>query len=188
MRPPIRSSSRSISTCRWSASASSRAIPTGSRPAPAPAARARSRSAARRSNKATEILGDNLKQLASETLEAGIGDLEIVDGAVRIVGTDKALDLAAIARAARRDARPCSRCTRAGSRRRRPIRTAPMSASSRSIPDTGATEILELCRGRRFRRDAEPDHAAGPGPWRRGAGHRPGADGARSASMAKARC
>jgi carbon-monoxide dehydrogenase large subunit len=48
-------------------------------------------------NKATEILSDNLKQLASEKLEAGIGDLEIADGAVRVVGTDKALDLAAIA-------------------------------------------------------------------------------------------
>jgi carbon-monoxide dehydrogenase large subunit len=48
-------------------------------------------------NKATEILSDNLKQLASEKLEAGIGDLEIADGAVRVVGTDRALDLAAIA-------------------------------------------------------------------------------------------
>jgi carbon-monoxide dehydrogenase large subunit len=48
-------------------------------------------------NKATEILSDNLKQLASEKLEAGVGDLEIVEGAVRVVGTDKALDLAAIA-------------------------------------------------------------------------------------------
>ncbi len=48
-------------------------------------------------NKATEILSDNLKQLASEKLEAGIGDLEIVGGAVRVVGTDKTLDLAAIA-------------------------------------------------------------------------------------------
>lgn len=48
-------------------------------------------------NKATEILSDNLKQLASEKLEAEVGDLEIVDGAVRVVGTDKALDLAAIA-------------------------------------------------------------------------------------------
>lgn len=48
-------------------------------------------------NKATEILSDNLKRLASEKLEAAIGDLEISDGAVRIVGTDKALDLAAIA-------------------------------------------------------------------------------------------
>lgn len=48
-------------------------------------------------DKATAILSDNLKQLASEKLEAGVGDLEIVDGAVRVVGTDKALDLAAIA-------------------------------------------------------------------------------------------
>lgn len=48
-------------------------------------------------DKATGILTDNLKQLASEKLEAAVGDLEITDGAVRIVGTDKALDLAAIA-------------------------------------------------------------------------------------------
>lgn len=48
-------------------------------------------------DKASSILTENLKQLASEKLEAGIGDLEIVDGAVRIVGTDKALDLKAIA-------------------------------------------------------------------------------------------
>lgn len=48
-------------------------------------------------NKATEILADNLKQLAGEKLEAGVGDLEIVGGAVRIVGTDRALTLAEIA-------------------------------------------------------------------------------------------
>ena len=48
-------------------------------------------------NKATEILSDNLKQLASEKLEAGVADLEFVDGEVRVVGTDKTLDLAAIA-------------------------------------------------------------------------------------------
>ena len=48
-------------------------------------------------NKATEILSDNLKQLASETLEAAVADLEIVNGAVRIVGTDKALGLTEIA-------------------------------------------------------------------------------------------
>ncbi len=48
-------------------------------------------------DKATGILTDNLKQLASEKLEAAVGDLEITEGAVRIVGTDKSLDLAAIA-------------------------------------------------------------------------------------------
>lgn len=48
-------------------------------------------------NAATGILADNLKSLASEALEAAAADLEIVDGAVRIVGTDKTLDLKAIA-------------------------------------------------------------------------------------------
>lgn len=48
-------------------------------------------------NKATEILAGNLKQLAGEKLEADVGDLEIVGGAVRIVGTDRALTLAEIA-------------------------------------------------------------------------------------------
>lgn len=48
-------------------------------------------------DKASGILTDNLKQLASEKLEAGIGDLEIVEGAVRVVGTDRGLDLTAIA-------------------------------------------------------------------------------------------
>jgi carbon-monoxide dehydrogenase large subunit len=48
-------------------------------------------------NAATGILADNLKNLASEALETSAGDLEIVDGAVRIVGTDKKLDLKAIA-------------------------------------------------------------------------------------------
>ncbi|RDJ27195.1 xanthine dehydrogenase family protein molybdopterin-binding subunit [Bosea caraganae] len=48
-------------------------------------------------DKASSILTDNLKQLASEKLEAGIGDLEIVNGAVKVVGTDRGIDLAAIA-------------------------------------------------------------------------------------------
>ena len=48
-------------------------------------------------NAATGILADNLKSLASEALEASAGDLEIVGGAVRIVGTDRSLDLAALA-------------------------------------------------------------------------------------------
>ncbi|MEN5081066.1 xanthine dehydrogenase family protein molybdopterin-binding subunit [Bosea sp. TWI1241] len=46
---------------------------------------------------ATGILAGNLKQLASDALEASTGDLEIVDGAVRIVGTDRSIDLKALA-------------------------------------------------------------------------------------------
>jgi aerobic carbon-monoxide dehydrogenase large subunit len=47
---------------------------------------------------ATRKLADNLKTLASDKLEAGVGDLEIADGTVRVVGTDRSVsfvDLAA---------------------------------------------------------------------------------------------
>jgi aerobic carbon-monoxide dehydrogenase large subunit len=48
--------------------------------------------------RASETLAERLKALASDELEAGIADLEIVDGRVRVVGTDKAIDFASIAR------------------------------------------------------------------------------------------
>lgn len=46
---------------------------------------------------AAKSLADNLKTLAAEALEAGLGDLEIADGHVRIAGTDRALSYAQIA-------------------------------------------------------------------------------------------
>jgi carbon-monoxide dehydrogenase large subunit len=48
--------------------------------------------------RASQSLAEKLKALASDELEAGIADLEIVDGRVRVVGTDKAIDFASIAR------------------------------------------------------------------------------------------
>jgi aerobic carbon-monoxide dehydrogenase large subunit len=48
--------------------------------------------------KASLTLADRLKELASDELEAGVADLEIVDGRVRVVGTDKAIDFPSIAR------------------------------------------------------------------------------------------
>jgi len=46
---------------------------------------------------AAHKLADNLKDLAADTLEAGAGDLEFADGSVRVVGTDRAISLAALA-------------------------------------------------------------------------------------------
>ncbi len=46
---------------------------------------------------AARKLAANLKELAAEKLEAGIGDLEIADGRVRIAGTDRGLDFKTIA-------------------------------------------------------------------------------------------
>jgi carbon-monoxide dehydrogenase large subunit len=47
---------------------------------------------------ASEKLADNLKALAASALEAGMGDLELADGAVRVVGTDRAVSLADLAK------------------------------------------------------------------------------------------
>jgi len=47
---------------------------------------------------AADKLAAKLKDLAADALEAGKGDLEIADGAVRIVGTDRAVSFAELAR------------------------------------------------------------------------------------------
>ena len=46
---------------------------------------------------ATEKLAANLKEIAAEALEASAGDLDIVDGAVRVAGTDRMISFAALA-------------------------------------------------------------------------------------------
>jgi aerobic carbon-monoxide dehydrogenase large subunit len=46
---------------------------------------------------ATEKLAANLKEIAAEALEASAGDLDIVDGAVRVAGTDRTISFAALA-------------------------------------------------------------------------------------------
>jgi carbon-monoxide dehydrogenase large subunit len=50
---------------------------------------------------ASRILAENLKQLAADALEAGVGDLEISDGHVRIAGTDRAVSFAELASSAK---------------------------------------------------------------------------------------
>ncbi|MBX9823788.1 MAG: xanthine dehydrogenase family protein molybdopterin-binding subunit [Xanthobacteraceae bacterium] len=47
---------------------------------------------------ASEKLADNLRALAATALEAGTGDLELAGGAVRVVGTDRAVSLAELAK------------------------------------------------------------------------------------------
>ena len=48
-------------------------------------------------DRAGKKLGDQLKEIAAEALEAATGDLEIADGAVRIAGTDRLITFADIA-------------------------------------------------------------------------------------------
>jgi carbon-monoxide dehydrogenase large subunit len=51
-------------------------------------------------DRASRRLADQLKELAADELEAGSGDIELVDGTARVVGTDRAISYADIARKA----------------------------------------------------------------------------------------
>src|SRR4051812_4104851 len=48
--------------------------------------------------RATHELGNKLKEIAAQALEAGIGDLEISNGTVRVAGTDRSVSFADLAK------------------------------------------------------------------------------------------
>src|SRR5262249_34083591 len=48
--------------------------------------------------RATRDLGNKLKEIAAQALEAGIGDLEINNGTVRVAGTDRSVSFADLAK------------------------------------------------------------------------------------------
>jgi carbon-monoxide dehydrogenase large subunit len=48
-------------------------------------------------DRAAKILGEQLKQLAADALEAAVTDMEIADGAVRVAGTDRVISFADLA-------------------------------------------------------------------------------------------
>ena len=54
--------------------------------------------------RAGEDLAEKIKRIAADELEASAADIELVDGTARIVGTDRSMDFAAIARAAKKPA------------------------------------------------------------------------------------
>ena len=52
--------------------------------------------------RAGEDLAEKIKRIAADELEASAADIELVDGTARIVGTDRSMDFAAIAKAAKK--------------------------------------------------------------------------------------
>ncbi|WP_274424835.1 xanthine dehydrogenase family protein molybdopterin-binding subunit [Chelativorans sp. YIM 93263] len=52
-------------------------------------------------SRAGEDLAEKIKKIAADELEAAAADIELVDGEARIVGTDRSMDFAAIAKAAK---------------------------------------------------------------------------------------
>ncbi len=86
-------------------------------------------------------LGEQLKEIAAEALEASIGDMEVADGTVRVVGTDRVISFADIA--AHPKASP--ERLRAASEFGPDVPTYPNGTHIAEIeidPDTGATAIL----------------------------------------------
>ncbi len=123
---------------------------------------------------AATLLVDKLKGLAAQALEAAPGDLEVVDGTIRVVGTDKAIGYAQIAALPGVKASNLSadgNYLPAG--RHLPERHAYLRGRDRSRDRQH--EDPRLHHRRRFRRGAQSAPPRGPGAWRHHARHRPGA-------------
>jgi carbon-monoxide dehydrogenase large subunit len=92
-------------------------------------------------DRASKTLGDQLKELAADVLEASAGDMEIAEGKVRVAGSDRTITFADLA--AHPAARP-EKLTAANQFGNEPP-TFPNGTHIAEIeidPDTGATHIL----------------------------------------------
>jgi carbon-monoxide dehydrogenase large subunit len=111
-------------------------------------------------DRASKTLGDQLKEIAAEVLEASSGDLEIADGAIRVAGTDKVVSFADIA--AHPSATP-EKLTAANKFGNEPP-TYPNGAHIAEVeidPDTGATTIVNYVIVDDFGRTLNPLLLAG---------------------------
>ena len=125
------------------------------------------------------------KKIAAAMMEADAGDIEFKDGSFRVTGTDKAINLVDVAKATYAPMGPIAGKFGIGldfDRQLRPDAAEPSQrracgrARGRSRDRRGPRR--PLLRGRRPRPHHQSDDRARPADGRRGAGHRPGADGA----------
>ncbi len=92
-------------------------------------------------DRASKTLGDQLKELAAEVLEASAGDLEIVEGKVRVAGTDRVISFADLAKHPSATPEKLSAANQFGNE----PPTFPNGTHMAEIeidPETGATKIL----------------------------------------------
>jgi carbon-monoxide dehydrogenase large subunit len=91
-------------------------------------------------DQASKQLAEQIKALAAEELEAGVGDIELIDGVARVVGTDRSLSYADVAKRAKDKTKLI-----AIGEVRSEEQTYPNGTHVCEIeidPDTGSTEIL----------------------------------------------
>ena len=132
--------------------------------------------------------GDKLieqgKQIAAHVLEASAVDIEFARGRFTIAGTDRGVGILELADKLRVGLTAAGR--RAAVARRQPHLGQSAVLVPQRLPrrrgrdrprhrhDRGGA----LLHGQRLRHGHQSDAGRGPGAWRRGPGHRPGADGA----------
>ncbi len=129
------------------------------------------------------------RQAAAEVLEAAAADIAFADGRFSIVGTDRGIDIIALAATQRQKAavagEPATVLDAAEvvtvAEHTFPTNGCHM-AEVEVDPETGVVEDRPLPGVRRLRQDREPDDRARPGAWRRLAGRRPGDAGSAPAT------
>ncbi|MCB8836074.1 xanthine dehydrogenase family protein molybdopterin-binding subunit [Aurantimonas sp. VKM B-3413] len=90
--------------------------------------------------RASQTLAEKLKKLAADELEAAAADIELADGTARVVGTDRAIDFAALAAAAKSE-----EDRKAVGEFKQDEATYPNGTHICEVeidPDTGATELI----------------------------------------------
>ena len=125
------------------------------------------------------------KKLAATMMEADAGDIEFKDGSFRVTGTDKPIKLVDVAKASYAPMGPLTGKFGIGLDSTGSFDPTPPSHPNGAHvvelevdPETGAVNVDRYYRRRRPRPHHQSDDRAGPADGRRGAGHRPGADGA----------
>jgi carbon-monoxide dehydrogenase large subunit len=91
-------------------------------------------------DRAATTLAEKIKKIASEELEAAAADLELADGRVTVVGTDRSLSLAEVAAAAKTPGD-----LEAVENYRQPVPTYPNGTHVAEVeidPETGVTKVL----------------------------------------------
>ena len=88
----------------------------------------------------SEKLAAQLKELAADELEAGIGDIELVDGAARVVGTDRSISYADLAARAKDKAKLTAVAEYTSEQQTYPNGTHVCEVEI--DPETGQTEIV----------------------------------------------
>ena len=138
---------------------------------------------------------DQGKVIASHVLEASAGDIEFKNGNFVIAGTDRAIGIMELAAKLRSginlpDGVPTSLdikpCERRPERLRLSQRLPCLRGRDRSRHRRGRGG--QVFRGQRLRHRGQSDDRRGPAPRRRGARHRPGADGAHGLRRRRASC